>query len=125
MKKRLPKNLEPGIYRQRLILEGHYAIQADGETIRAFLKRLSKVLDMDIFAGPFAWPPDRWTVPEIELAELNGFVAWTDSGAHMYAWRSCRFFTVDLYSCKKFSARKVIAFARKFLKSKDMIHLEV
>jgi len=115
------KNLEPSIYRQRLILEGHYTIDADGEKIREYLTQLSKVLEMRIFSGPYAWPPDKWDNPKISLHELNGFVAWTKSGCHVYAWRKVKFFTSDIYSCKVFDNKQVIKFTKEFFKSKDMV----
>jgi S-adenosylmethionine decarboxylase len=119
------RNLEPKIYRQRLIIEGHYTIKADGETVRRYLKKLSTVLKMRIFAGPFSWPPDKWTNPEVKLHELNGFVAWTESGCQFYAWRFCNFFTADIYSCKRFDSRKVLKFTKTFFKAKDMVHTEI
>ena len=119
------KNLEPKIFRQRLIIEGHYSIEADGETIRKYLSELSGILKMRIFSGPYSWPPDQWDNPEVELHELNGFVAWTESGCHVYAWRYCKFFTSDIYSCKKFSAKKVIEFTKKYFKSEDLVYQEI
>ena len=119
------QNLEPQIYRQRLVIEGHYDIDANGETIRDYLNKLSKVLEMRIFSGPFAWPPDKWDKPEVELHELNGFVAWTESGCHVYAWRFAKFFTSDIYSCKKFDPAKVIKFTKDFWKSEDLVFQEV
>ncbi len=120
------KNLEPAIYRQRLIIEGHYTLKkVDGETIRNYLEKLSKVLQMRIFSGPYSWPPDKWDKPDVKLFELNGFVAWTESGAHVYAWRKVKFFTADIYSCKKFENSKVVSFTRKFYKSKDLIFKSV
>lgn len=116
------KNLEPGLCRQRLILEGHYTIDADGEKIKEYLNELSKVLEMRIFSGPYSWPPDKWDNPEVPLYELNGFVAWTESGCHAYAWRKFKFFTSDVYSCKKFDNIKVIKFTKDFFKSQDMVY---
>ncbi len=120
------KNLEPNIFRQRLIIEGHFNRESvDGETIRDYLAELSKVLDMRIFSGPFSWPPDKWTHPEIPLHELNGFVAWTESGCHVYAWRFCKFFTSDIYSCKKFETTEIVKFTKEFFKSNDLVHEEL
>jgi len=119
------KNLEPKIFRQRLVLEGHYTRNiVDGETIRMYLVELSKVLKMRVFSGPFSWPPDTWTHPEVPLYELNGFVAWTESGCHVYAWRSCSFFTSDIYSCKKFDVKEVVAFTKSFFNSDDVVFEE-
>lgn len=120
------KNIEPAIYRQRLIIEGHYEKDnVDGETIRAYLNQLSKELRMRIFAGPYSWPPDKWDHPDIPLFELNGFVAWTESGCHVYAWRKVKFFTSDIYSCKPFNVKKVFEFTKKFLSSHDAICQEI
>ncbi len=119
------QNLEPRVYRQRLILEGHYGTSLTEESIRDYLTRLSVVLDMRVFAGPFSWPPDERSHPEVPLNELNGFVAWTESGCHVYAWRHCRFFTSDIYSCKPFLTVAVVAFTRDFLQSSDLLHLEI
>lgn len=119
------KNLEPSIFRQRLIIEGHYSRTMDGETIRKYIIKLSKVVKMIIFSGPYSWPPDKWDNPDVVLEELNGFAAWTDSGVHVYAWRYCKFFTVDIYTCKKFSIKKALAFTKKFFRSSDIIHKSI
>lgn len=94
----------------------------NGEKIREYLNKLSKVLEMRIFSSPYSWPPDKWDNPKVPLYELNGFVAWTESGCHMYAWRKFKFFTSDIYSCKRFDNRKVIKFTRDFFKSKDIVY---
>lgn len=119
------KNLEPSIYRQRLIIEGHYKKDVDGGSIKIYLNKLSVLLKMKIFAGPYSWPPDTWTNHKVKLHELNGFVAWTESGCHCYAWRYCKFFTADIYSCKKFNANKVVTFTKKFFRSNDLIYTEI
>jgi len=61
------KNLEPRVFRQRLIIEGHYSNNATGETVRDYLSQLSKVLKMRIFSGPYSWPPDKQDHPEVKL----------------------------------------------------------
>jgi len=119
------KNLEPTIFRQRLVIEGHYKIEADGEKIREYLNQLSKVLEMRIFSGPYSWPPDKWDNQDIPLFELNGFVAWTESGCHIYAWRKVKFFTSDIYSCKKFDVEKVLNFTKDFFDSEDFVYQEI
>ena len=118
-------NLEPGIYRQRLILEGHFSREIQEEDIKFFLQELSKLLEMRVFAGPFAWPPDPWTNQEVELYELNGFVAWTESGCHVYAWRPQKFFSCDIYSCKPFSVERVVNYCKSFFKSDNTVYLEI
>ena len=120
------KNIESRVYRQRLIIEGHYTIDnINGETIRQYLDTLSKQVQMRIFSGPYSWPPDKWDKEDVELFELNGFVAWTESGCHIYAWRKYKFFTVDVYSCKIFDNLVVLQFTKNFFSSTDMIHLSI
>ncbi len=53
------QNIEPAVYRQRLIIEAHYSTLLDEESIRKYLNDLSVILKMKVFAGPFSWPPDE------------------------------------------------------------------
>ena len=115
------KDLEPGVYRQRLVIEGHYGIEFDGDLVKEYLSELSKVLEMRIFSGPFCWPPDEWNHPEVKLYDWNGFVAWTESGCHVYAFPKYKFFTADIYSCKPFENNKVVKFTKDFIKSDDLV----
>lgn len=126
MASKLP-DIEPSIYRQRLVLEGHFNRELSGEDIKGFLQRLSEVLDMSIFAGPFCWPPDKWTNMDVNLKlnDWNGFVAWTESGCHIYTWEDVKFFTIDMYSCKPFDVKKVLAYVTEFYVCDDLVWTEV
>jgi S-adenosylmethionine/arginine decarboxylase-like enzyme len=107
-------------------MEGHYKRKAvDGETIRHYLHQLSELISMRVFAGPYAWPPDKWKHKDVELFELNGFVAWTESGCHIYAWRPYEFFTVDIYSCKRFDAMETLSFTKDYFDSEDVVYTEI
>ena len=96
-------------------------MDAHNESVRNYLNELSKVLKMRIFAGPYSWPPDQWDNPEVKLYGLNGFVAWEESGCHVYVWKFCRFFTSDIYSCKPFDVDEVVAYTKKFFDSADLV----
>lgn len=120
------RDLEPNIFRQRLIIEGHYSVdKLDGEDIRRYLLDLSKLVDMTIFSGPYSWPPDKWDNPDVKLHELNGFAAWTDSGVHIYAWRWCKFFSIDIYTCKEFDVKAAVKFSKDFFKANEMVYKTV
>ena len=122
----MSQDLEPSIYRQRIILEGHYTIDFDGDVMKTYLKKLSEEIDMRIFSGPFCYPPDRWNDPDgIPLQDWNGFVMWLESGCHCYAFPKVKFFTVDAYSCKPFDAQKVADFTKQYFGSEDMQFREV
>ena len=46
-----------------------------------------------------------------------GWIHWETSGAHFYAWESPRlFFSVDIYTCKKFDPLKAVEFTKDFFK---------
>lgn len=58
----------------------------------------------------------------------GGWIHWATSGAHFYSYPAEHthptnppLFTVDAYTCKPFSARKSVAFTRRYLKAR---HLE-
>lgn len=122
------KDLEPKVFRQRLIIEGHHRIEnLDGEILRKYLAELSKVLKMRIFVGPFCWPPDDDKVHEeaLPLTEINGFVGWKESGCQAYIWPPHKFFSVDVYSCKKFDVTEAVRFTKEFFKSEDTVYKEI
>jgi len=114
-------DIEPRVYRQRIILEGHFDRDFDGDIMKAYLTQLSREIDMRIFSGPFCYPPDRWNDPKgISLQDWNGFVMWLESGSHCYVFPRFKFFTVDCYSCKPFDNQKVADFTQKYFKSDDI-----
>jgi S-adenosylmethionine/arginine decarboxylase-like enzyme len=122
----MSQDIEPRVYRQRIIVEGHYTIAFDGDVMKTYLQKLSEEIDMRIFAGPFCYPPDRWNDPDgIPLQDWNGFVMWLESGCHCYAFPKVKFFTVDAYSCKPFDAQKVADFTKQYFDSDDMQFREV
>ena len=116
------KDLEPRVYRQRLIIEGHFSVNFTADKIKQYLSGLSELLKMTVFTGPYCWPPDKRSHPEIQLVDLNGFIAWKESGCHVYAFSQTTFFTADIYSCKPFNVKKVLDYTRQFIDSKDMIY---
>ncbi|MFP3984791.1 MAG: S-adenosylmethionine decarboxylase [Candidatus Bathyarchaeia archaeon] len=103
------KNLEPEIYRERLVVEGYYDVYLDEVFLEHFLKELGETIGMKLIAGPYIFSPDKFS----ELHHgLGGFVAWAESGAAFYSWNSHRFFTLDVYSCKPFHIDLVLAYVK-------------
>ena len=120
------QDIEPNIYRQRMVIEGHYDIEFDGDVMKKYLTELSKQINMRIFSGPFCYPPDRWNDPEgMPLKDWNGFVMWLESGSHCYVFPNVKFFTVDVYSCKPYDSKKVSDFTKEYFNSQDMQFKEV
>ena len=116
------KDIEPRVFRQRLIIEGHFKANLTSDDIKKYLTTLSEITNMTVFTGPYCWPPDERSHPEIQLVDLNGFIAWKESGCHVYAFSKTKFFTADIYTCKPFDNKKAIDFTKQFIESEDLVH---
>ena len=116
------KDIEPRVFRQRLIIEGHFKANLTSGSIKEYLTKLSGLTSMTVFTGPYCWPPDERSHPELQLVDLNGFIAWKESGCHVYAFSETKFFTSDIYTCRPFENEKVVAFTREFINSDDLIY---
>jgi len=102
------KDLAPDICRQRMIVEGTIHNSFGPLDQASFCKEISKVLDMTPVSEPMT-----------SFAEEYGwccFMHWKESGMHIYSWdkRSPKFFSIDIYTCKKFDPEHVINYTREF-----------
>lgn len=116
------KNIEPRVFRQRLIIEGHFKANLTSDSIKEYLTHLSEITGMTVFAGPYCWPPDERSHPEVQLVDLNGFITWKESGCHVYAFSETKFFTADVYTCKAFDTTAVVEYTKAFIDSTDLIY---
>lgn len=100
-------DLAPEIYRQRLVVEGLVTEPITAAQIEDYLSRLSGVLDMVTLIRPVTHQSDKYG--------WAGWIHWETSGAHFYGWDVPRlFFSVDIYTCKAFSAPEAVAFTRDY-----------
>lgn len=112
----LYRDLAPTIYRQRLVVEGYPAKPITADEIVEYLRRLGEVTEMNVLTTP--------VTHRSELYGWAGWVHWETSGAHFYAWNVPLFFSVDVYTCKAFSAGKVSDFTREFFAATDITRKE-
>jgi S-adenosylmethionine decarboxylase len=119
------KNIEPRVFRQRLIIEAHFTANLNSDKIKEYLTTLSQVTEMTVFAGPYCWPPDERSHPDVQLVDLNGFITWKESGCHVYAFSQTKFFTSDIYTCKQFDIEKVVSYTRDFIQSDDLVYVTI
>ena len=111
------RDLAPSIVRQRLVVEGTANHRIDDAEIRDYLKALSRVCAMTVLIEPVTHRSDRYG--------WAGWVHWETSGAHFYAWEEPQvFFSVDIYTCKKFDAQAAVEFTRRFLDADDIVARE-
>jgi len=110
-------DLAPEIYRQRLVIEGLVNTPITAEQIIDYLKILSTVVDMVTLIEP--------VTHESPLYGWAGWIHWETSGAHFYGWDQPRlFFSVDIYTCKKFSAAEAVAFTQEYFNAHQVEYRE-
>jgi S-adenosylmethionine/arginine decarboxylase-like enzyme len=100
------QDFAPHIYRQRLVIEGLADQVITAEDIEKYLSQLSVELDMVELLTPVTHRSDAYG--------WAGWIHWETSGAHFYAWENPIFFSVDIYTCKSFSAEAAVAFTKSF-----------
>ncbi|HEU5122328.1 MAG TPA: S-adenosylmethionine decarboxylase [Candidatus Saccharimonadales bacterium] len=87
------------------------------EDIEKYLLLLSRVLNMKSLIKPVTHKSDQFG--------WAGWIHWETSGAHFYAWEDpMLFFSVDIYTCKKFDPNDAIKFTRKFFDIDDVEYRE-
>lgn len=110
-------DLAPEIYRQRLVVEGLVTAPIGAEQISTYLSQLSGVLDMVTLLEPVTHQSDTYG--------WAGWIHWETSGAHFYGWDQPRlFFSVDIYTCKAFSAERAVDFTRDFFGATEVVYRE-
>jgi S-adenosylmethionine decarboxylase len=109
-------DLAPEICRQRMILEGTLYNPFEADDMIRYCKEISKVLNMTPIGEPIT-----------DFAEKYGWCAymhWKESGMHIYSWnvRDPKFFSIDIYTCKKFKYLDVVRYTTEFFEE-DLIKL--
>lgn len=113
------KNLASKIYRQRLIIEGLYTIEIKPSKLRKFMKGLSVKLGMTIIYGPIIKNLAEKINPIHKGFE--GVMIWAESGTSVYTWENENFFTVDIYTCKRFDVNTAVNFTKEFFGAKEIV----
>lgn len=117
------KDLAPKIYRQRLIIEGLYTIEIKSSKLKTFMKNLSAKLGMTIIYGPIVKNLGEKIDPTYKGFEC--VIIWAESGASIYSWENEKFFTVDIYTCKKFDAKTAVKLTKEFFEAKEIVFKSV
>jgi hypothetical protein len=104
------KDLAPDICRQRMVVEGTLHNFFTPEDMKTYCKEISAVLNMTPVSEP-----------QVDNAEEYGwccFMHWKESGMHIYSWdhKDPKFFSIDIYTCKKFKALDVVTYTENFFK---------
>ena len=101
------RDLAPDIHRQRLVIEGVPKHPISDTDIRDYLSKMSETIQMSVLRDPVTNLSSQYG--------WAGWIHWETSGAHFYAWEKPRlFFSVDIYTCKKFSVTDALDLTRDF-----------
>ncbi len=113
------KDLAPDVYRQRMFIEGLRSAPFAAEEITAYLIKLGEVLDMLPLATPFTHHSEKYG--------WSAWMHWETSGVHFYSWdkRDPVFFSVDIYTCKKFDPETAVKFTEKYFQATKIDSKEV
>jgi hypothetical protein len=106
------KDLAPDIYRQRLLIEGYYTIDADREAVGRYLLGVVQHLGLRTYGEPIIFSPAG--EGRAENQGFDAFVPLVDSGISVYIWAQQRFFSAFLYTCKQFDSGAAVAYTGAF-----------
>lgn len=117
------KNLLPEVYRKRLIIEGFYRARVDRDALSRLLIELSRSLSMTPITDPLIFSP---TGKGKGLHHgLAAYMGWVESGISIYTWEDKNFFTVDIYTCKRFDNETAIEVLKALLKAEELVYDEL
>lgn len=106
------RDLAPSILRQRLLIEGFIAIDADPEVIKRYFAALTSALELRAYGEPIIYSPAG--LGREENQGYDAFVPLIDSGIALYIWSAARFASVVIYTCKAFDPAVAVETTRSF-----------
>lgn len=96
------KKIAPAIFRQRLLIEGHYQIPVQEKELEGYFAEITKKLNLRAYGQPTIFQPDSGMGRE-ENAGYDAFLPLIDSGISVYVWSKHSFISVILFTCKEFN----------------------
>lgn len=117
------EDLEPKIYRQRLIIEAKYKVDISKKMINSFLIDFAKLIKMTSLQEPFIFSPNKTNHPIHH--GIAGFIPWAESGCAIYTWDKLKFLSVEIYTCKNFDVSKAVNFVKEYFHCKKIVFQEL
>lgn len=113
------KDLAPQITRQRLLVEGYYAIEVDRDAVDRYLHGVATHLGLRTYGAATIFSPGG--EGKAENQGYDAFLPLIDSGISLYVWSSTRFFSTILYTCRRFDEAAAIDFTRRYFGVRDEV----
>ncbi|MBU1155286.1 MAG: S-adenosylmethionine decarboxylase [Proteobacteria bacterium] len=108
-------DLAPEIFRQRLLLEGHYRATLDATAVEAFMLELAQALGLTPYGRAVVHAPGGQG-QEVNQG-FDAFLPLVNSGIAAYFWSGPRLFSIVVYSCAPFQPQKALDFCREALEA--------
>jgi len=115
--------MAPNITRQRLLIEGYFTINVDQMTIEEYFQKVTKHLDLRIYATPIIYSPEG--MGKGENQGYDAFVPLIDSGISLYVWTVEEFLSLIIYTCKIFENERAIEFTKSFFKMTHQLESKI
>jgi len=116
------KNFAPDIHRQRLVIEGIYSVKMTPKLLKSCMNELSIKLGMKIIYGPIIKNIAYKVNPN--HGGYESILIWAESGASIYTWNRNNFFTVDIYTCRKFNPKDAVEHIKKYFNAQKIDYKE-
>jgi len=112
------KDLAPNIFRQRLLIEGLYSIMVDEKKIKEYYDVILNELNLTTYKAPIIH--DSSGVGDEKNQGFEAFIPLIESGIAVYTWAEDRFFSIVMFTCKKFNEQRAIDITRDFFKAEKI-----
>ena len=101
-------DLAPDVCRQRQVVEGTLYNVFLPEDMTRYCQEITQVLNMTAVTTPICNHDSDYG--------WCAYMHWKESGMHIYAWdnRTPKFFSIDIYTCKKFDPMDVVRYTEEF-----------
>ncbi len=114
------ENLAPDIYRQRLLVERRFNIAVGEDQIGNYLEKLPAYTALTTYGKAIVYST-RGAGRESNQG-FDGFVPLIESGISICVWSEPRFFSLVIYSCKKFREYDAVKFTREFFAAEEIAY---
>jgi len=114
------RDLAPQIVRQRLLVEGLYAVDVDRQLVELYLLGVAEHLNLRTYGSPIIHAPGGLGKDENE--GFDAFIPLIDSGISLYVWSSARFFASVLFTCKAFDTEQAIKYTSECFRATEVEH---
>jgi len=114
------RGLAPDIVRQRLLVEGVYALPLDRDAVERYLLAVAAHLGLRSYGAPIVQSPGG--TGKDDNQGFDAFLPLIDSGISLYVWTTRRFFAVVLFTCKRFDVHAALAFTRELFRAEAIEH---